>query len=503
MKHPRAVAGLFVFVCAFAYVWWMAGSVFNLGADEGIYLEGGSRVARFEWPYRDFFTVTGPLTFWIEGALAHWSGGNIVWMRVPMVLDVAFLAWAVFRMASHFASVAFSGGLAAVFLVYISRLNRLVVNHRWDSAALATAAIMVALAAYRRRCVWLWFAAGLLAAAAACATPSLALVALPLAVWSLRSGRKDAAAFAAGCAAVGTVLIGVLAAGGALPGFLETLRWVPENYFPANRVRYGVLMAAIPVRSLMGIPAALAQFGYLMLPALLPPLVLAGWMLYWWRRPNARAQSGDLMFLMAAACALVFATWPRWTVEQLHFALAPVFVLAGLLLHRTLPETFRRNFYILILCLTAWAAVNRSLSGLNYGTLTTRAGAMRGDRGDDEYMQGFERHIARGESLFVYPYAPSLYFLLDGRNPTRYSFLQPGMMTRADEQHALAELKARPPQWVVLSEIPAEAVMRVWPGSDPERIPMQALRQYLKDKYLAMDIVQGKWGSAILMKREQ
>ena len=56
---------------------------------------------------------------------------------------------------------------------------------------------------------------------------------------------------------------------------------------------------------------------------------------------------------------------------------------------------------------------------------------------------------------------------------------------------------------MIRTEIPDDVVMMVWPGSDPERIPMRTLRAYFKDKYLAMEIVQGKWGSAILMKREQ
>src|ERR1035441_9859950 len=73
-RRQRILLGLAVFAISFAYVWWIAGDVFNLGVDEGIYLEGGRRVAAGQTIYRDFFVLTGPLTFWIEGGLARWVG---------------------------------------------------------------------------------------------------------------------------------------------------------------------------------------------------------------------------------------------------------------------------------------------------------------------------------------------------------------------------------------------------------------------------------------------
>src|ERR1039458_1733594 len=95
-RRQRILLGLAVFAIGFAYVWWIAGDVFNLGVDEGIYLEGGRRVAAGQVVYRDFFVLTGPLTFWMEGGLARAVGTDIPLLRLPMLLDAAFLAWAVY-----------------------------------------------------------------------------------------------------------------------------------------------------------------------------------------------------------------------------------------------------------------------------------------------------------------------------------------------------------------------------------------------------------------------
>src|SRR6202035_2381868 len=44
-----------------------------------------------------------------------------------------------------------------------------------------------------------------------------------------------------------------------------------------------------------------------------------------------------------------------------------------------------------------------------------------------------------GQTLFVYPYSPIQYFITQARNPTRFSYLAPGMMTGQEEAEVLAQ----------------------------------------------------------------
>ena len=62
-------------------------------------------------------------------------------------------------------------------------------------------------------------------------------------------------------------------------------------------------------------------------------------------------------------------------------ALAAVWVLAAVLLSRLLPDLPRRGFFIALLVLTAWAAINRTAPAFQYRKVETRAGTLRGDRG--------------------------------------------------------------------------------------------------------------------------
>ena len=63
-----------------------------------------------------------------------------------------------------------------------------------------------------------------------------------------------------------------------------------------------------------------------------------------------------------------------------------------------------------------------------------------------------------------------------------------------EKQNAIADLRKSPPLWVVLEPFSSYAVMKVWPGSDPSRIPMEAMHAYLQSHYRAVEPVDGKFG---------
>ena len=48
------------------------------------------------------------------------------------------------------------------------------------------------------------------------------------------------------------------------------------------------------------------------------------------------------------------------------------------------------------------------------------------------------------------PYQPSVYFLCERRNPTRWNYLWPGDQTEEDHAHLIQQAKADPPSAVLL-----------------------------------------------------
>ena len=505
-RRQRILLGLAVFAISFAYVWWIAGDVFNLGVDEGIYLEGGRRVAAGQTIYRDFFVLTGPLTFWIEGGLARWVGTDIPLLRLPVLLDVAFLAWAVYWLATQFESQWFAAGLSLVFLAFESNLQHFVVKHRWDSAALATAAVLAAVAAHRRGSRRLWLLSGALVAAAAWATPSVGWVAVPLLVWAARRGLASALACLAGGVAVTAAAAGYLASNHALGPMIEAMRWTAANYTQANALPYGALpfvsgAARAAGGGLWRQAAGLAASAFESLPAVLPVAALVGWA---WRLGKRReaAETSAIAPLLAVTLALVLSAWPRWSSIQLLFVAAVPFTLCGILLHRSMDARRRRVLYAAFLLLAAISGFQKTAAAFDYSGFSTRAGFMRGASEDVEFLEPFERRVQPGDSLFVFPYLPALYTLLGAYNPTRYLYLQPGMMTAGDEREAIAEVDAGRPRWVVLADISRQTILAAWPRSDPSRIAMEAMHQYLRTHYREVEQINGKWGAMKILERQ-
>jgi len=502
-KHHKAILGLAVFVAAFAWFWWITGDMFKFGNDEGIYLEGGRRVALGQQPYRDFFALTGPLTFWIEGLLARWSGDALGVMRLPMVLDVAFLVWAVYWVSARYASSLFSAAMALTFLVYETQIPKLAVNHRWDSAALGTAAVVVALEAHQRRSKGFWMAAGLLGAAAGWATPSVLIVAVPLLLWAWSRGRRELVAFLGGGALVTAVAAAYLEWNHALIPLIRSMLWTGANYTAANRVAFGqVVRMAGGARDVHAIPFTQDLPGaiYILLAAILPIAAMLGWCLYQ-RRSEHRVPWAEILPLLGATAALLLSAWPRWTSDELFYTAALSAGLCAGLIYFAIPDRSRRAVGIVLLLAASAAAAQKAGAALDRYPFPTRVGVVHGTGEDREFIEALEQRVPEGDSMFAFPYLPLMYYLLNARNPTRYSYLQPGMMNADDEVRAIAELSAAPPRWVIFEEMPPAAILILWPGSDPARIPMAAIHRYLDLHYRDVETVDSSWGRFVIKKR--
>jgi hypothetical protein len=97
--------------------------------------------------------------------------------------------------------------------------------------------------------------------------------------------------------------------------------------------------------------------------------------------------------------------------------------------------------------------------------ILTPVGSVRAVAGDVSVVEGLLASVRPHQSLFVYPYKPLFYFLTQADNPTRYSYLAPGMMTNEDSRIALAELQSRPPDWVLYMDLDRAEYERVFPAA--------------------------------------
>src|SRR5580692_2982013 len=96
----RAGAAL-TFVLALLWLSWIVLRRFSITFDEGIFVDGARRILAGQVPYRDFFIVMGPGTFWLQALALHVFGITLAASRAVMVLDLSIMAACVFWLVSR------------------------------------------------------------------------------------------------------------------------------------------------------------------------------------------------------------------------------------------------------------------------------------------------------------------------------------------------------------------------------------------------------------------
>jgi hypothetical protein len=188
----------------------------------------------------------------------------------------------------------------------------------------------------------------------------------------------------------------------------------------------------------------------------------------------------ELVLAALCAVALVLSTWTRLDTVHLTYIFAPTLVVTAWLIERWRVTKIIAFILLLSAALLFWNTVQGRRSMVAH---SSRAGAIHATARTLSYLSAAESAIPAGASLFVYPYQPATYFLTRGVNVTPYSFLQPGMMADEDEQRALKYLRGNPPEYVVFNIFEPEFFLRIWPNSDPKKLRMATLENWIEQNY--------------------
>jgi len=472
-----------VFLCTALYLGWLAASRFVLVMnDEGIYLDGALRMLHGQMPYRDFFCITGPGTFALITASFRVFGPTILAARIPVVWDIAIITACLFWLASKLSNSMTAGLMAFVYVTFATLAETAVVaNHRWDSGAWAVLAgtliVLVSENPSARISNVITFGAGLAAGIAAWCTPpvALAVIALGACLLLYRSLRSLFGPYAGGVAvafAAGAIWI---VRTGTLRAMLDSLLWSPSNYLAANRTWYGSVTGGyanlLQGASLVNLVNTILLLVFFTLPATLPFFSL----LWLRKRPPM-----SVIILLTLGFTLILSTYPRWDLNHLTWVSAPFYALAPPLVT---PAWLRKTVTVMTLVAAGACTMVSVQRRAHETTRATEVGVVHGQPADLDVLASVNARVKPADTLFVFPYRPLLYFVTGAKNPTRYSFLQPGMFSDKDESDALSQLRAHPPQLVFYSDIPPETYLRIWPGSDRRHLRMAHIENFLRENY--------------------
>jgi 4-amino-4-deoxy-L-arabinose transferase-like glycosyltransferase len=486
LQAPETKWSFGVFIAAAAWILWTAGARFILANnDEGIYLAAAMRLAHGDVLYRDVFYYLPPGTPLIHAAALRIFGEKLWAARVPLAIDVGLLTACVFWLTSRLAGLRSGFVTAFCFLAFeTAEHDRLVADHRWDSSAWATLAIVLTASLIASPSRMRAVLAGAAAALAAWITTPVAVVALAMWIAScgLRRLRAMAIWIAAGAVACSAGFLAWLAAHADVRAFFDAILWPASHYASANRTPYGWVIGGYGnlFQGVTGgetIVVAIFLL-FLTLPATLPILSLVAWPI----RLRRRAEPA-IVFLLVSMLALIVSTLPRPDLIHLMYVSPLAYSLAATLITRALAG---RAAMIIAICSVLMAATDFSIAAnrrIGEPGIQTRLGTIRGTEGDLNVLRLVTDHVHPGDSFFAFPYWPNFYLFAGARNPTRYAYLQPGMFSAGDESIALGELERDPPRWVLYVDTPPESFLRIWPGSDPSRLRFPSIENFIATGY--------------------
>ena len=487
----RKRPALLIFFAVAALLLAVQGNRFILTNDEGILLDPAQKVAAGARPYVDFFGYMSPGSYWIQGALFKLLGVSLWAGRLPVILDFslqcALLFWLTARLASQRAALA----AVVIFTGFqIADPSFLTAQHRWDSSTLALAGLCVALRFPSKRGL---AASGALHAAAAWCTPSIALVGAAQALWLVWSTerRRWLLPFFGGVAAVTALAAAGLAAQGSLLAFYRQMLWLERNYASVNWMPYGSVIGGYG--RLFTDSSALEKFlrgifvFCLALPAILPPTGLLLWGFVYRRQQVPDESQPEVLLLSLAVIAFALSAFPRADLFHLALVAALPSALAAAALARLLPVRAGAILAFTLLPLAILFSWNNISSAFAGQTASSPAGNLRVPADLAPVVTSLMTQVHAGDTLFVHPYMPIFYFVTQGRNPTRFSFLAPGMMTGVEEAEALSALQSHPPEWLLYMHLSDGEFKRVFPNAAAAGSRFSSLETWLEQNYTPLD----------------
>jgi len=431
----------------------------DLGFDEGIYLEGGHRVAvRHQLPHRDFFSIAGPGVYLWQAALQKmpWFG---FWTkaRSSLVIDALLISLSLYAIGRVIAPPASALWSVLLFLgCFAGCANKLYVNHRWDSSALIVTSCALVL-------THKWYAAfisGVLCALAVVFTQStivVFIVTLMMLLYYRHHSRTSPIAYALGFFTLLLFSILLLWDHGVLTPWLKQMTYLGKYAYlncvgPFN----GLIPRGLGIRTwAVVLPSAIVLF------AISSTVVLF------------RELSDSYRAAFGMALGILVTILPRMSVDYLLFVSPMFFPLALSVGPRVLGRTWRLHVCALLLAIGAACLVALPLEAANGVWLRHRNGWIyMPAAADAEVVMKLRQSVRHGDRLLVYPYLPILVTLTDAESVGFCLYFQPGLATKEQEEATAALISEDPPTWIVKADVPVGVYRAIWPGTVTSEFPI-------------------------------
>ncbi|SON54750.1 hypothetical protein HDIA_1209 [Hartmannibacter diazotrophicus] len=449
------------------------------GYDDGIILTGADRVLRGEVPYRDFWSMYGPATYYFNAAVLELFDNSAIAVKITALLFKVLIVVFGFVIISkaNGPKWAFLGAVCLLGLLIKLGFDLFTVYH---ATALILVAFMMISSAEPTRIRML--GAGLLTGFAAlfrhdmgfyaCLTAALALMVFAFGEGTGLRARLGKAAlqiaiFAAGVGLVFFPALIVLLKAAGVQDVVFNLITAPSAIYPAAR----------------GLPWPFPWDSAVYIPLLGIPILAAIGLGLAQHSETSEQSFADRMLITLSLAAVVFMAKGAVRVESLHMAPALVFAFLALFTYR--GAYWRENRRALVMTVLVIGGISYSALYAATGFRNSASNVMKIARaehpfqaldcltriGEDRvacleiparYQQAvafIKENTTQDDLIYVGPkhhdkvFANYLafYFFADRRSPTKWEETHPGIQTSPEVQMAMIiDFTARPPKYILL-----------------------------------------------------
>lgn len=499
-KRRDLLIALAIFVGAILYLWPLRNFV-NFNADEGIILSDADRILRGQVPYRDFFSLYTPGSYFLLALVFKVFGQSILVARTVLLFYCGMFSSFTYLLARRIGS-----RTASLFATAILTLGclppRFFVLHNWDSTFFAVLALYCAVRFLETASRFCTTALGM-TVSMTCLTEQARgaglLIGVVIAAFVMLPRRTvRPIRFSHGLSAAAGFLLpfattfSYFASKHALAIMLNSWLWPLRGYSSDNHVAYGFVTSDASLSFFRDANGRIQPFVVLfgapmfLFSALAVIVVIssAAWLLRFYRQRSSicdlRVLGGCIFF------GVWFATLATSRADFNHMLyIAPLFayLLPSLLDDRRLQGLYAARPLIAALLLLSFAGFGFSavLKAMGPSTrLQTRRGVVRAAY-DDQVIPYVQARVASGADLFVYPYQP-LYSYLTATHP--FSRVD-GVLSPTPESSRLliAEISTNNTAAVLLERTFPEKAAIIWPSVPLKALAADPVQTYVLQHY--------------------
>ncbi len=508
-KYLSLIIFTTIYFYLFTRVLWRVG-------DEGSIVYGAALVSKGAIPYKDFFEVMGPLTFFWLGLFFKLFETNLIVARGVLLFTGVSTIFLIYLITRKYYRGSFDYLPAALYMI-ISIPLWPANNHHWDSNLFVLLSVIIFLTWWDKGGLLILSLSGITAGITTCFMQNKGLLiffifAILLLVETINKKQKiinlvtNFGTLISSYAVVGILVVLFYYINDALSELIyANLIWPLSQYNTVNSVPYGYGLKELFLPgwlSVLNLTLA-PTFSFLIIEFFLiiffiiissPIVTLSVFISEKTFAIKNKFFSYNTLPLLVCGIALWLSELHRKDITHIIYGSPLLIIIFFLIIFNYLANNrYLKDILLgfISFCIILFGTYNGVIALHAKKKISTRKGEIYSFK-KDNCLEFLNKNTRSGDLVFVYPYYPMYYFLANVKNPTRYSILMHNINTKAQFNEVINDLEVKKVKYVLWDTIvDGQGLTKWFPDYKHPSMKNLEIEQYLKNNYKILSIENG------------